>query len=130
MADRTGWFTDTAHAAQGWRDLDLDTGRAGDVALEIADDPVSVTLVRGSTTLTAQTVRLLQPPGESRGQERGSAGGEQAEADLVVLGDEDLDIQRGDRFKADSEWYEVFYVQPALAGFHGNRVEALARQMQ
>lgn len=128
MADRTGWLTGATHVAQAWRDADLDTGREGDVALEIADDPVSVTMVRGSTTLAAQTVRLLQPP--ERGRERGSAGGEQAEADLVVLGEEDLDVQRGDRFKADSQWYEVFYVQPALSGFHGNRVEALARQLQ
>jgi hypothetical protein len=126
MADRTGWLTDTTHVAQAWRDADLDTGREGDVALEIADDPVSVTLVRGSTTVAAQTVRLLHPPGAPAGTEAGSPGGEQTEADLVVLGESDFDVQRGDRFTTDGEWYEVFYVQPAQS----NRVEALARQGQ
>ena len=56
------WFGDTSTKATAWRDTDLDTGRQGDIAQEIADDPVSITIKRASGAGDdpgAQTVRLL-----------------------------------------------------------------------
>jgi hypothetical protein len=125
MADVSVWFAETTHPAQGWRDEDLATGRRGDVGLEIADDPVSIVVMRGESDLAAQTVRLLLP--RLRPGEQGSTGGEQAEVDLIVLAKYDADIERDDRFFADSQLYEVFYVLPNPT----NRlVEAWCRQVQ
>ena len=125
MADKTAWFT--ADRAKDWRSADLSTGRAGDVLSEINDDPTSVVLIRGGVSQNAQTVRLLVPrrqPGEG-----GSAGGEQAEADLILLGTSAFDVQRADRFTVSSEWYEVVYVAPEQPST-GERVEAYCRQVQ
>jgi hypothetical protein len=122
MPETTEWLT--AERAKDWRDLSLSTARAGDVTREIADDPASITVMRGQSDLSAQTVRLLQPSGRAR--EGGTAGGEEATADLIVLGESDLDLQRGDRFYHSSQLYEVMYVNPSLTG----RVEAQARQVQ
>ena len=83
--------------------------------------------MRGDSDLAAQSVRLLQPtwpPG--RGRDGGSVGGEEAKADLVVLGGASMDVQRGDRFFADSQLYEVVYVAPEQE----YRTEAWARQVQ
>jgi len=124
VAEASGWFADTAHPAQAWRDEDLATGRQGDVSLEIADDSTSIVVMRGGADLAAQTVRLLLP--RLRPMEQGSAGGEQGEVDLIVLGGASLNIQRGDRFFADSQLYEVFYVLPNQT----NRTEAWCRQVQ
>ena len=110
--------------ADDWRDLDHDTVRQGDVEREIADDSVSITVMRGDSDLSAQTVRLLRP--RRQANELGSTGGEEARADVIVLGTASFDVQRGDRFFADSQLYEVVYVAPA----QGNRVEAEARQVQ
>lgn len=122
MPTVTSWLT--ADRAKDWRDLDLSTGREGDVTREIADESTSVTIRRAGVDQPAQTVRLLQPP--ARGQEQGSVGGEESEADLVVLGESDFDVQRGDRFLVSGELYEVVYVAPGQSG----RVEAKARQVQ
>ena len=122
---RTGWFT--ADRAQGWWDADRGTMRTGDVTAEIADDPTSIVIMRGDADLDAQTVRLLLPRRQPR--EAGSAGGEEATADLVVLGTSSLDVQRGDRFFASSELYEVIYVAPEQPS-SGERVEAYCRQVQ
>ena len=83
--------------------------------------------MRGDADLDAQTVRLLVPRG--MGAEAGSVGGEEATATLVVLGTSAFDVQRGDRFFANSELYEVIYVAPAQAST-GERVEAHCRQVQ
>ena len=125
MTSRVNGWLDVSWA-DDWRDLDHDTVRAGDVEREIAADPTSITVRRAGVDLDAQTVRLLQQTWPPRGREAGSAGGEEAEADLVVLGTSSLDIQRGDRFTAESQLYEVIYVAPVQS----NRVEAMARQVQ
>lgn len=113
-----------AEKGDDWRDSDLAVVRQGDVTREIADESTSITIARAGTSLSAQTVRLLQPP--ARGQDQGATGGEESQADLVVLGTVSLDIQRGDRFLVSGELYEVIYVAPGQA----NRVEAKARQVQ
>ena len=122
---RTGWFA--ADRAQDWWDADRGTLRTGDVTAEIGDDPTSISIMRGDNDLDAQTVRLLVPRRQPR--EGGSAGGEEATADLMVLGTSSLDIQRGDRFFANSQLYEVIYVAPEQASA-GERVEAYCRQVQ
>lgn len=125
MADKTAWFT--ADRAADWRSADLTTARTGDVTREIADDPTSITLIRAGVAQDAQTVRLLVP--RRLPSEGASPGGEQAEADLIVLGTSSLNIQRGDRFAVSSEWYEVVYVAPEQPS-SGERKEAHCRQMQ
>jgi len=101
--------------------------RTGDVTAEIADDPTSIVIMRGDADLSAQTVRLLLPRRQSR--EAGSAGGEEAMADLIVLGTASFDVQRSDRFFVNSELYEVIYVAPEQPS-SGERVEAYCRQVQ
>jgi len=123
MPTTTSWLT--PDRADTWRDADLYTARKGDVAREIDDEATSIVIMRGGADLAAQTVRLLQNSGQTY-DDAGSEGGEQSEADLVVLGESTLNIQRADRFFADSQLYEVVYVFPAQP----NRVEALARQLQ
>ena len=125
MPTGTSWLT--ADRAKDWRDQDLATGRLGDVTREIADDPVSIVVMRGSNDLAAQTVRILEPT--QRGRDAGSAGGEQSSADIIVLGTSALDIQRGDRFLIDSQLYEVIYVSPQQPST-GERTEAKAIQVQ
>lgn len=122
---REGWLT--ADRAQDWRDLSRTAARRGDVAQEIADDATAITIRRGTVTLSSQTVRLLTP--SSAGREAAGPGGEQAEADLIVLGTSTLDVQRGDRFAVGAQWYEVVYVAPEQPS-SGERREAYARQMQ
>jgi head-tail adaptor len=117
----------TAEKAKRWRGADLATARIGDVTREIADDPTTITIIRAGVSQAAQTVRLLIPG--SRGGEAASAGGEQAEADLILLGTSAFDVQRADRFEVSSEWYEVVYVAPEQPS-SGERVEAHCRQMQ
>jgi head-tail adaptor len=122
---RTGWLT--PDRAADWWNANRTTARTGDVTREIADDSTSVVLVRAGVSQDAQTVRLLIP--SSRGGESASAGGEQAEADLILLGTSAFDVQRADRFEVSSEWYEVVYVAPEQPS-SGERVEAHCRQMQ
>ena len=128
MPTTTSWLT--ADRATDWRDTDHDTARAGDVSREIADDSVSITIVRGGAAQsTAQTVRLLHPtwpPGQPEG---GSPGGEEVHADLIVLGTSSFDVKRGDRFKVSTSFYEVIYVSPQQPS-SGERVEAHAIQLQ
>ena len=121
----SAWLTpDRAHT---WWNAGRTTVRTGDVAREIADDPVSIVVMRGDSDLDAQTVRLLQPT--TNGAEGASVGGEEAKADLIVLGTSSLDIQRGDRFLVSSGLYEVFYVSPQQPS-SGERLEAKAVQVQ
>ena len=128
MGKIEGWLDQ--EKGDDWRDDDLATVRAGDVEREIGDDSTSITIRRAGSNLSAQSVRLLQPP--ARGQEQGSMGGEEGQADLVVLGTSSFDVQRGDRFLVDAssgeldQLYEVIYVAPGQSG----RVEAKARQVQ
>ena len=71
---------------------------------------VSLVLRRGSTTLTAQTVRVERLGLQSR--QAGSAAGQQNTTGVVVMGDTTLDIQIGDRFTSSSVLYEVKFVRP------------------
>ena len=113
----------TADRAKQWRNTEMNAVRQGDVTREVDDDPVSIVLYRGGVAQAAQTVRLLQP---GNGREMGSVGGEEARADLIVLGGSTMDVQREDTFQADSKWYRIIYVTPGQL----NRTEAGAIQVQ
>jgi len=118
------WFTATATRASTWRDEDIDEVRQGDVAQEIADDPTSITIKRASGVADdpgAQTVRLLDLQG--RPIERTTIGGDVVMISLLVLGEHDLDIERGDKFKVGDDWYEVVEVRPGQS----NKVVAECR---
>jgi len=107
------WFTETATRAFTWRDEDIDEVRQGDAAQEIADDPTSITIKRASGTADdpgAQTVRLLDLQG--RPFERTTIGGDVVVISLLVLGEHDLDIERDDKFKVGSDWYQVVELRP------------------
>lgn len=73
------------------------------------DNPVSIVIRRGNTTLAAQTVRIarLAP---ARRTDQGNV--EQSEQRVVVMGAIALDIAKGDRFNAGGNLYEVDFVRP------------------
>ena len=108
------WFSDTSTRATTWRDEDIDEVRQGDIAQEIADDPTSITIKRASGAGNdpgAQTVRLLDL--SQRPSERMTIGGDVVQISLMVLGQHNLNIERDDKFKVGSDWYEVVEVRPA-----------------
>jgi hypothetical protein len=117
----------TLTRASTWWNASRATVRTADVTREIADDATSIIILRGATSLAAQTVRLLIP--SARGAEMASAGGEEARADLIVLGTAALDIQRDDRFLVGTQLYRVIYVAPEQPS-SGERKEAGAIQVQ
>lgn len=94
-----------------------------DTAAIIADRPVSITVTRGATTLSAQTVRL-----EGTGTGRpvlGADGTTTHTITAVVIGYRnhptitDTNLQPGDRFVVSSVLYEVIMVEPGLTtGLH------------
>jgi hypothetical protein len=101
--------------------------RIADVTREIADDSVSLVLIRNGVALAAQTVRLLIP--SARGQQSASVGGTEAKADLIVLGTSALNIERGDTFLVSGHLYRVIYVAPEQPS-SSERREAGAVQVQ
>lgn len=127
MPSGAAWLT--ADRSRDWWDADRTTARTGDVTREINDDPTSITLIRAGVAQAAQTVRVLAKTWPPMGKEGGTAGGEQAELGLSVLGTSSLDIQKGDRFMHNSSLYEVIYVHPEQPS-SGERKEAHCRQVQ
>lgn len=124
MIDRwLGEDGDIGHLLTSWLG-DQSTVKAGDAQREIADDPVSIVLLRAGTPLASQTVRIVASlPGGSTSYSEGAEAGMDT---VTILGDEDFDVQYGDRFMADSQLYEVTYVSPG----QNNRIEARARTVQ
>ena len=87
------------------------TRMAADLQSIRDDNPVSIEIRRGTTTLPPQTVRLARQGTTNRRVDAGAI--EQSEQRVVVLGDLTLDIQKGDRFNDESgELYEVDFVRP------------------
>jgi hypothetical protein len=82
-----------------------------DLAQVRGDREETITIRRGSNTLSAQTVRIARLGGQ--GREADSPGAQQSVARVVVLGATTLDIQPGDRFNDDNGvLYEVVAVRP------------------
>jgi head-tail adaptor len=76
---------------------------------------VSLVLRRGATTLAAQSFRVERKGNQSA--QRGSAGAEQAETAVALLGAVTANIQAQDRFTLAGALYEVTLVHPnRLAG--------------
>ena len=107
-----------------WSD-DVDPGV--DNARLVADKSTSITVLRGSSTLSAQTVRIEDLGG--RGRQVQIEAGVMAQADMLILGYKghptlaDTNLQRGDRFVAGGVAYEVIVVTPGLV----NQFQAYAR---
>lgn len=80
----------------------------------IQDKASSVIIVRGNTTLTAQTVRLEY--GNQTASEVSGGAGTSSNQDLIVFGIrdhatlDDTNIQRGDRFAISGVQYRVMAV--------------------
>ena len=81
-----------------------------DVALVISSSPTSVSLRRGSSTLTAQTVLLANRRAVSK--VASSETGQEARQIVQILGELGLDIQRDDRFTVGGRLYRVISVRP------------------
>ena len=82
-----------------------------DLAEVVADNDVSITIRRGATTLSAQTVRV-ERQGRAKAQKGDTPSSEESRADIVVLGDVTLDIQKDDRFTLSGAKYRVLFVRP------------------
>lgn len=73
------------------------------------DNEVAITIRRGSTTLSAQSVRIANV---GSGGRRESAGAEESRGNVVVMGPTTLDIQVDDRFTSGGWLYRVKLVRP------------------
>ena len=74
-------------------------------------NPATITIRRGSNTLSAQTVRLARM-GLAASTRRDAGGIEQSEQRIVILGAVDIDIELGDRFTIDGDLFEVDFIRP------------------
>ena len=113
MSRINGWLTNT-FPLSAWRD-DHDPGV--DTARVIADKAVSITILRGGSTLGAQTVRIEEMGG---GKQVQNTGGAAFIADAVVIGYKghptiaNTDILPGDRFAHNGVRYQVVSLVPGL----------------
>lgn len=104
----------------------INTERAAfDPTRIIVRDSVSLVLARGAVDLAAQTVRIAPvSPGRIRittaGQNTAS------EIEVVVIGQSDLDIKKGDLFAFQGTKYKVEFVNKAFPG----QVQARAKGTQ
>jgi len=94
-----------------------------DATTIINRDVVDVQFTRGDVQLAAQTVRVV--PRSVRG---GSGTGADpnnspSQSDMVVIGDETLDVKKGDIFRFRSTRYKVVYVNTAMPGQTQARAE-------
>ena len=83
---------------------------ASDLTTIRDDNPVSITIRRGSTTLAAQTVRIAQTGMMGRQVDSGPA--QESRGGVVVVGATTLDIAPDDRFNAGGLLYRVVLVRP------------------
>jgi hypothetical protein len=88
---------------------------ASDLTTIRDDNPVSITIRRGSTTLAAQTVRIAQTGMMGRQTDSGPA--QESRGGVVVMGASassaaPLDIAPNDRFNAGGLLYRVVLVRP------------------
>lgn len=87
------------------------TAMTADLAAVRGDNPLSIVIRRGATTLTAQTVRLARAGGS--GQRAQGAASQEARGRVLVAGPPTLNIQPDDRFNdAQGVLYRVVLVRP------------------
>jgi len=88
---------------------------AVDTAILIADKSQSITVTRGGSTLSAQTVRVDSLSGS---QQITTSAGQVHQADALILGYRghptitDTDLKPGDRFALNGVKYEVIALVP------------------
>lgn len=78
-------------------------------------DLVELTIARGATDLDVQCVRVVPNRGGNERSET-QANNVPSASGVVVIGDTDLDIQKGDLFEFRSTRYKVIYVISAIGG--------------
>lgn len=104
--------------------------RADSVDFMIGHRGVSITLVRGSTPQAAQTVLLVPAGRNNESTETAVETGVAAHEQLLIVGNDSLNIQRGDRFKYPTSLsrlnYEVVRVENVLEGM----IQAFAEEVQ
>lgn len=86
------------------------------------DNPVSITIRRGQTSLPAQTVRIARA-GSSTGLQVDSGPSQETRGQVIVLFAPDGDVATGDKFNVGLDLYEITYVRPNRR----ERIEAEAR---
>ena len=79
------------------------------IAEIITDKSTQIVISRNGANLAAQTVRIVKP-GSLSPREFISEAGKQVTADVLVLGDTLLDIERGDRFAVGGVAYQAIFV--------------------
>ena len=100
--------------------------RAVDTARLIADKATSITVVRGGTAQTAQSVRIETA---GRPYTYQTEAGQTAQADALIIGYAghptitDTDLQLGDRFAVGGVGYEIVGLLPGLS----NSLQAYAK---
>ena len=114
MTSRVDSWLGSTMPLMTWLD---DHDPAVDAALIISDKTTSITMVRGATTLSAQTVRIEEARGNRQVQ---TAGGQVFQIDAIVFGYKghptitSTDIKPGDRFAVASVMYEVLMLAVGL----------------
>lgn len=105
----------------GWRSTAQDAADF-DPDVIIGRDSTSLVLGRGSSDLAAQTVRIVTTQDSNDSGGVNSAG----TLEVVIIGDSDLDVKKGDLFKYAGTIFKVFFVNSTFPG----QVQARARGEQ
>lgn len=106
-----------------------DHNQAVDAALIISDATTSITVKRGATTLSAQTVRIEDMSGRGR---TWTSAGVVYEIDALIIGYKghpslpDCDLKPGDRFAVEGALYEIVALIPG----NPTSVQAYARTVR
>jgi hypothetical protein len=111
MARLDAWLGNTSPLSTWTDDHDM----AVDTAILIADKPQSITVTRGGSALSAQTVRVDSLSGS---RQITTSAGQVHQAEAIVLGYKghstitNTDLLPGDRFKVGGTLYEVIALVP------------------
>jgi len=100
------------------------TQRAVDAWNRIGDKPVSITVIRGDTTLPIQTVRIEYS--ESERVVTGEASGMSAVRNVIVFGVKNhpsvanTNLQYGDMFSYDGQIFKIVFVMSTIGEIQAN----------
>lgn len=118
----------------GWHeDGDLEAwyrqfNRADSVRFMMGHRGVELTLARGASNLAVQTalISLATRTTETTGQD----GSKAAKVQLLIVGDDQLDIQRGDRFKYPTTMTRLNYQVERVEHLAVGMTQAFAEEIQ
>lgn len=117
MVDINNWLNTGNNAPNS-------TQRAVDAWRRIQDKPATITVIRGETTLTTQTVRIEYS--ESERVVTGEANGMSAIRDVVVFGVKNhptvanTNLQYGDQFAYDGQIFKIVFVMSTIGEIQAN----------